>query len=370
MKNLLLVLSIYAVVALTACSKNHSNKTNGEEKFIVTNPIIADTTFNQEYVADIQAIQNVELRARVKGFLDKIYVDEGELVKEGQTLFSLTNREYEEEVLKAKALLKVAQAEVRIAELEVLNTKKLVDKNVVSKTELDLAEAKLEALEAKVDEAKANLSNAQTNLSYTIIKAPFSGVINRIPNKKGSLIDEGMLLTTISNDKEVFVYFNVSEKEYLDYMKEEATNKHDKAVLILANNEVYGYKGIVETIESEIDRSTGNLAFRARFPNDDKLLKHGSSGKILLPKILNKAMLIPQKSTFEVQENVYVYVVDENNIVHTRRIIPALRLPHLYVVESGLNVKDRIVYEGIQRIKEGDKIVPEMVSQNDLLVKK
>lgn len=368
MKKVLLI-GIYAILVLVACGKKKAAK-DKEEKYQVINPIIADTTINQEYVADIQAMENVELRARVKGFLDKIHVDEGSYVKEGQVLFSLSNREYQEAVLSSSALLKVAQADVKMAALEVQNTKLLVDKKVVSKTELEQAEAKLEACEAKVDEAKANLSNAQTNLSYTTIKAPFSGVINRIPYKRGSLIDEGVLLTTISNDKEVLVYFRVSETQYLEYLKEKKMDGDLKVNLLLANNEVYPYPGIIETIESEIDKSTGNLAFRARFPNDDKILKHGSTGKIQFPQKLTNAMLIPQKSTFEIQENVYVYVVDDNNVVKMKRVYPLLRLPHLYVIESGVDVKDRIVYEGIQRVKEGDKIIPEMVSMHDLFVQK
>lgn len=353
-----------ALLALYACGNKKTNIT--EEKFPVINPIIADTTVNQEYVADIQAIENVELRARVNGFLDKIHVDEGAYVKEGQVLFSISNREYQEEVLKAGALLKVAEAEVKLAKLEAENIEILLRKNVISKTELDKAKAKLEALEAKVEEAKANLSNAQLNLSYTTVKAPFNGVINRIPNKRGSLLKEGDLLTTISNDKEMFVYFHVSEREYMDLVYKESLHHKVEVKLILANNDIYPYTGIIETVESEIDKSTGNIAFRARFSNEKKILKHGSSGKIQLPQKLAKAMLIPQKSTFEIQENIYVYVVDDKNTVKMKRIYPVMRLPHLYVIDGGLTIKDKFIYEGIQSVKEGSVVIPEMVKPNEL----
>lgn len=358
------LMSLLPLLAIGACKSKKDIST--PEIFQVITPIISDTVFNHEYVADIQAIENVEIRARVSGFLDKIHVDEGAYVKEGQPLFSISSREYQEEVLKCTALLKVAEADVKLAQLEVQNTETLVKKNIVSKTELDKNKAKLEALEAKVDEAKANLSSAQLNLSYTTVKAPFNGIINRIPNKRGSLIEEGTLLTSINNDDEVFVYFRVSEREYLEIINEEKHKGKLDVKLILANDKVYPYNGNIETVESEINKSTGNLAFRARFSNKDKILKHGASGKIIVPQKISNAMLIPQRSTFEIQENVYVYAIDERNTVKMKKINPVLRLPHVYIIDDGLSEKERFIYEGIQRVKEGNVIIPEIVKPKEL----
>ncbi len=366
MKKLFLHTCICAVYILTACSSDKkTDKTN--EKFPVTFPVVLNTTFTQDYVADIQAIQNVEIRARVKGFLDKIYVDEGAIVKEGQVLFCISNREYQEELLKAKALLKNVIADAKAAELEVRNNKILVEKNIISRTQLEMAQAKWDALLAKIDEAKSNESNATLNLSYTIIRAPFNGVINRIPNKIGSLIDEGAFLTTISNTNEVFAYFHVSEKEYLNMLRENENNQQKNLQLILADGQLYNHPGKIEIVESEIDKNTGNLAFRARFKNPDRLLKHGSSGKIQLINELANAMVIPQKATYEIQEKTYVFVVDRNNVVQSRNILIKQRLPHLFVIESGLTPDDKIIYEGIQRVKEGDKIIPEPVSMAQIM---
>lgn len=365
MNKIVLQLSLCAMLLLAACSND--TKKEKEEIYLVSTPLIIDTFFNQEYVADIHAIHNVEIRARVKGFIENIYVDEGKPVKAGQILFSISNHHYLEELSKSKALLNSAIAEAKGAELEVKNTQNLVDKKIVSNAELQMAEAKLEAARAKIEEAKANEATALLNLSLTKIKAPFDGIINRIPNKIGSLIDEGTLLTDFSNNKEVLAYFHVSESEYLNIMTTTASTQNHDVELIMANNRFFPNKGKIETVESEIDKATGNIAFRARFYNPDELLKHGSSGKIIIKKELKNAMLIPQKSTFEIQDNIYVFVVDSNKIVRMRKVIPKLRIQNIYALESGLNANDKIVVEGIQLVKEGDKISTRLITSKQAI---
>ena len=288
-------------------------------------------------------------------------MDEGKFVKQGQVLFSISSQEYKEEILKAKAMLKSAIAEAKAAELNLQNVKLLVDKNVVSKTEYEMAKAKLDALNARIEEAQSHETSAKLKLSFTEIKAPFDGIVDRIPNKIGSLIDEGTLLTTISDNQEVFAYFNVSEKEYLEFAKTIRESAKSEVSLILANNETHNYKGNIETIEGEFDKNTGSIAFRARFSNPEKILKHGSSGKVRIKNNVKSALVIPQKSTFEIQDKIYVYVLDKDNKVQTRSIVPRLRIPHLYVIESGVSTNDRIIYEGIQNVKDGMKVIPEMI---------
>lgn len=310
----------------------------------------------------VQLIQNVELRAKFKGFIDKIYVDEGQTVQAGQTLFTLNNSEYKLELLKTQAQQKAAVSELKSAEVELKNTKTLVEKNIVSASELSMLKSKVEALQANIEEANANIATAKLNLSFTNIKAPFTGVINRIPNKLGSLVEEGTLLTTISNNKEVFAYFNVSEKEFLDFKENNEANKKTSVSLLLANNKLLPQNGKIETILSELDNSSGTIAFRARFSNPNNLLQHGSSAKVVLPVAIKNAIIIPQKTTFEVQDKLYVFVVDANNKVSQREIRIASRMPNLYVVASGLTSKDKIIYEGIQNVKLGIKIIPQDVS--------
>jgi len=354
-------LILLPILFFTACISGKTEP-KADELFPVISPLIKDTVYVREYVADIHSLQNTELRARAAGYLETIHVDEGDYVKAGQLLFSISRQQYQHEVVKAEAALASARAEVKAAEVDLKNTQALVTKNIVSQSELDRAMANVDALKAKTEEALAQQAAAQLQFSFTQIKAPFSGYINRIPNKIGSLIEEGELLTTISNNTEMLVYFYVSEREYLEYTMAPSDQRLNEVVLVLANGQVYELNGKVETVESEVDKATGSIAFRARFRNPSKILKHGSSGKILVRSQLKDVLLIPQKSTFEVQENIYVFVVTEGNIIQQRKIVPSFRLPQLYVISAGLTATDKFVYEGIQKLKEGDVIVPESVN--------
>ncbi|MCU0436555.1 MAG: efflux RND transporter periplasmic adaptor subunit [Raineya sp.] len=365
MKNI--IFGVFLLCLYSCASHKDAKQSNTQDKFIITSPMVIDTTFLQEYIADIQSIKNVEVRAKVKGFLERIYVDEGQSVQEGQILFSVGNSGLREELLKANAQLKSAQAEAKIAEVELKNTQLLLEKRVVSSSELEMAKAKLEAIQAKIEEAQSNITNAQLNLSFTTIRAPFSGKINRIPLKVGSLLEEGSLLTTISDNSAVFAYFNISEKEYLNFISKNDLSKIPQVNLIMANGVLFSQKGIVETMESEIDKSTGNLAFRAKFINPEGVLKHGSTGKITIPQKLQKALLIPQQSTFEVQENLYVYVVSANNTIQSRKIIIQMRLGTMYVVSAGLSSSDKILYEGVQLVKEGEIVQTQFKPMMDLV---
>ncbi|MFN4147111.1 MAG: efflux RND transporter periplasmic adaptor subunit [Runella sp.] len=357
--------TIYLSLWLISCKKSDNQTAQTLESYQVTSPIRIDTSYNVDYVADINSIRNVEIRTRVKGYIEQIFVDEGKPVRKGQILFGISKNEFKEELYQAKALLKSAIAEAKAAELTLQNTKLLVEKNVVSKTELEMAQAKLDALNAKIDEARSHEASAEIRLARTDIRAPFDGVIDRIPNKIGSLVDEGTLLTTISDNSEMYAYFNVSEKEYLEYIKKEIPNR--EVSLILANGEQHRHKGRIETLEGEFNEQTGSIAFRARFPNPEKILKNGSSGKIRIVNQIENAVIVPQKSTFEIQDKTYVYVVGSDGIVRAQSFTPKLRIPHLYVLQSGLSLKDRFVFEGAQNLREGMKINPQFVPLKKLL---
>jgi membrane fusion protein (multidrug efflux system) len=249
---------------------------------------------------------------------------------------------YEAELLKA-------EAETKSAEIELANTKALVEKSVVSKNEQAMAEAKLE-------KAKAEMQLAKLHLSFTEIRAPFDGTIDRLPLKLGSLVDEGDLLTSLSDNSQMFAYFNVSEPEYLDYQTNAKARGDDKVSLLLANNVSLKYKGHVEVIESEFNNETGNIAFRARFPNPDKLLRNGETGKVLMKMPVKDAMVIPQKATYEIQDKKYVFVVDNSNRVKSREITIIGEMPDLFVVKSGISENEKILLEGVQKVKEDERI--------------
>lgn len=356
-----LLLSAALSVTLFSCTSEAKNTGSKADVFPVIKPILVDTVYQEEYVAEIHALQNVEIRTRVKGFIEQIHIDEGKEVAAGQLLFTLSSRSFKEDLLKANAQLKSAAAELKAMEVELKNTKLLVEKNIVSKTELEMVQAKKEAVQAKIDEANSAIAMAKLNLSFTEVRAPFTGVINRIPNKRGSLAEEGTLLTTISNNKEVFAYFNLSESDYLNYIAAGKAEQFKTAQLLLANNSVYNHTGTIEVSESEFDASSGNIAFRARFPNPNALLKHGGNGKIIITKPLKNAMLVPLRSTFEIQDKVFVFAVDEKNKAVQKTIVPKMRIPHYYVVERGITKDDKILYEGVENVKDGDAINPQLI---------
>jgi len=352
MKKTLLFLGVSALLCHASCTSEKEVKEESG-KYKVTAPVVIDTTFAKEYVSQIRSVRNIEIRAQEKGYLQNIYVDEGQFVRAGQVLFRIMPKLYEAELMKA-------QAEAKATEIEWQNTKTLADKDVVSPNELAMARAKL-------DKAKAEVSLAKLHLSFTEIRAPFDGTIDRIPLKLGSLIDEGELLTSLSDNSQMFAYFNVSEPEYLDYKTRPNDGSHNQVGLLLANNYPLPYKGVVETIESEFDPETGNIAFRAKFPNPDRLLKHGETGKVQMTVPLHQALVIPQKATYEVQDKMYVFVVDKNNKVMSRQVTITNVLPDLYVIGSGLSANDKILLDGIQKVKDDEKIEPEFVAPKDVI---
>lgn len=341
MKKTIVFTASIALLCLISCTTKKEEKEE-VNKFTVTNPVKIDTTFTKQYVSQIKSVRNIEIRAQEKGYLQNIYVDEGQFVKAGQVLFRIMPGLYQAELLKA-------QAEAKAASIELQNSKSLAEKNIISKSEQAVAEAKMA-------EANAEVALAKLHLSFTEIRAPFDGTIDRIPEKLGSLIDEGELLTSLSDNSQMYAYFNVSEPEYLQYQTNVKDRADKKVSLLLANNEMFKSKGNVEVIESEFNNETGNIAFRSRFPNPDKLLKNGETGKVLMDVPLHNVIVIPQKATYEIQDKKYVFVVDKNKVVSSKEITIKGEIPDLYIIDSGITENDKILLEGVQKVKDNDKI--------------
>jgi len=325
----------------TSCESKKEEKEE-ETEFLVTSPLVKDTLITKEYVSQIHAVSHIEIRALEKGYLQKIFVDEGQSIKKGQLMFQIMPTMYQAELQKA-------QAEANFTEIEYQNTKKLAEGNIVSPNELAMAKAKL-------NKAKAEVSLAQVHLGFTQIKAPFNGIMDHFQVRLGSLVDEGDLLTTLSDNSQMWVYFNVPEAEYLDFKSSFKNNNREKVKLQMANNQLFEYTGEVQTIEADFNNETGNIAFRASFPNPKGLLRHGETGNVLMEVPMKNALLIPQKATFEVLEKKYVYVVDKNNVLRSREISIAAELPHIYVVQDGLAKDDKILLEGLRLVRENEKI--------------
>ena len=341
MKSVFVVVASLALLFNIGCeSKNEEEES--EIKLLVTSPLEKDTIVTREYVSQIRSVSHIELRTLEKGYLHKIFVDEGQFVRKGQLMFQIMPMILEAEQQKAKA-------EAGFAEIECQNTKSLADSNVVSQNELALAKARL-------DKARAELALANVHLAFTEIKAPFDGIMDQFQVRLGSLVDEGDLLTTLSDNSKMWVYFNVPEAEYLDYKMRSGQNDQGKVKLMMANHQLFEYPGVVETIEADFNNETGNIAFRATFPNPKGLLRHGQTGNVLVEAPLKKALIIPQKATFEVLEKKFVFVVDKDNVVHTREITIGAEIPDLYVITEGLSTEDKILLEGIRKVKEDEKI--------------
>lgn len=354
--------ALCCAVLLPAISCSEKKTASGHEtskSYPVTSGMVMDVPHGQEYVASIQNSNFIELRARVNGHLETIPVDEGQRVTKGQVLFTISSHEYQEELKRANAKLKSAMAEAKMAEIDLRNNELLLEKKIIARSEWEMAQARLDSAMARVDEARTTVSDAERKLTYAEVRAPFDGIINRIRSKTGSLIAEGDLLTSISNDGDVYAYFNVSEREYLELAKRSDLGEKGSVVLELANGEIHPHQGRIETWESVISKSTGNIAFRASFPNPEHLLKHGSSGKVILRSELKNALVIPQKCTFEVQHKTCVFALAADNSIELRSIGTKLRLQNHYVIDSGLKPSDRIIFEGIQVVKEGEVIAPD-----------
>ncbi|MBS1488461.1 MAG: efflux RND transporter periplasmic adaptor subunit [Bacteroidetes bacterium] len=340
MKKIPLIIGLAILFYCMGCSKKEEKAE--DVKFLVTSPIRKDTLITRAYVCQIRAIQHIELRALEQGYLQNIYVDEGKNVKQGQLMFQILPLLY-------RAELQKAEAETKFAEIEYLNTKQLADSNVVSPNELALAKAKL-------DKAKAQQSLAAVHLGFTEVKAPFDGIMDRFYVRLGSLVNEGDLLTTLSDNSEMWVYFNVPEAEYLNYKSNLKKDSLMRVQLQMANNVIFDHPGIVKTIEADFNNETGNIAFRATFPNPQGLLRHGETGNVLATSPLKNALIIPQKATFEVLEKKYVFVVDKDNVVHQREIKIGSELPDLYIITAGLSDKEKIMLEGIRKVRDNEKL--------------
>ncbi|MGX7668600.1 efflux RND transporter periplasmic adaptor subunit [Flavobacterium pedocola] len=346
-----MLISLCGVLLNTSCNSEKEKKEEHAE-FLVTNPVEKDTLITKSYVSQIHSVNHIELRAQERGYLQKIYVDEGQFVRKGQLLFQIMPNLYQAEVQKM-------QAEVNFTQIEYQNTKTLADKNVVSPNELAMAKAKL-------DKAKAELALTKVHLAFTEIRAPFDGIIDKFHVRLGSLLEEGDLLTNLSDNSKMWVYFNVPEAEYLDYKSHVKDNSKTKVNLLMANNEFFDYTGVVETIEADFNNETGNISFRATFPNPKGLLRHGETGSVQTTIPLKKAVLIPQKSTFEVLDKKYVYVVDKNNVIHSKAVSIVAELPHIFAVK-GLAEGDKILLEGLGLVKENEKIHFKTVSPASVL---
>ncbi|WP_345211191.1 efflux RND transporter periplasmic adaptor subunit [Mucilaginibacter gynuensis] len=330
---------------------------------------VHNATLNSTYPATLQGQQNIDIRPKIDGFVEQIFIDEGSVVKKGQLLFKISAPQYQQDVNNAAAAINSAEADVSSAELQVNKTKPLVEKDIISHYELEAAQLTLKARRAALAQAKANLANAKTNLGYTTITSPVNGVVGTIPYKLGSLINANTAqpLTTISNIGKVYAYFSLNEKQLLDFsrtMKGKTMNEKlantPPVSLVLPDGTTYPEKGRVETISGLINTETGSASYRATFPNPVGLIRSGGTATIQIPQTLKDAILIPQKAVYELQGKHFVYVVDSKGAVKSTEIeIMDLATGQFYVVTSGIKAGETVVTDGANTLKDGMVIKPE-----------
>jgi membrane fusion protein (multidrug efflux system) len=317
----------------------------GQSKLVVTSPLAKDVIITQQYVCQIHSQRHIEVCALQDGYLEEILVKEGQAVKAGEMMFKIRPTLYQ-------ARLAAERAEANLAQIEFENTKKLYESTppVVSIQEVRLAQAKLDKANAK-----ANLAAAEVD--FTIVRAPFDGIVDRLNKQLGSLIEKKDVLTTLSDNSLMWVYFNVPEARYLEYMADPNRDEASHHIeLVLANGNKFPQTGAIGAIEAKFNNETGNIPFRADFPNPYRLLRHGQTGTVLIHRTLNNAVVIPQRATFETLDKLYVYVVGEDHAVHRRAITIQHELDDIFVVKTGLSVNDKIVLEGVRQLKDGDRV--------------
>ncbi|SHL76754.1 membrane fusion protein, multidrug efflux system [Chryseobacterium carnipullorum] len=388
MNNKLVILSI-AAFSLTACKKE-APKQDGAKPYPVINVEAKSIVGYQTFPATIQGRVNNDVRAKIQGYITQVLVDEGQYVTKGQPLFRLETNILTENAAAAKAgigaaesTIAASQAAVNAAQVEVNKLKPLVAKNIISDVQLQTAQANLSQAKAQLQQsiaakqqASANYKGVAANIEYSIIRAPISGVIGKLPLKVGSLVGptDQTALTTISDTSELFAYFSMNEKEYFDFLEKspgatmsEKIKNLPMVELQLANGSIYSEKGRIEAITGQIDVTTGTIQFRVAFTNPQKLLSNGNSGSIRLPKTYDNVLVIPESATYEQQGIVYAYKVDKGDTARNVVINVIDRIDNMALIKSGVNKGEMIVAAGIGGLKPGTAVKPKPVKMDSLV---
>jgi membrane fusion protein, multidrug efflux system len=373
------VFIITAVFTLNACKSSTNNGGYGppppQALPVITLANMPATTY-QEYTASLEGSKDIEVRPQIDGYIEKIFVDEGAHVRKGQSLFQINSHTYQSQLNNAKASLSATKANLANAQINVSKLTPLVQNNVISDVQLKTAQAAYDAAAANVAQAEAVVRNAEINLGYTMIKAPVDGYIGRIPLKTGSYVGTTTAepLTVISEIKNVYAYFSLSENDFSQFKNrfpgktiEEKIKQMPPVELILADESVYPEKGKVEVVSGQFSNTKGSISFRASFQNKDGLLRSGNTGKVRIPRSIVSALIIPQEATFELQDKVFVFAVGDSNKVVSKPLTIAGTSGNYYLVQGGVSPGEKIVYTGLDRLRDGAVIQPQPMSMDSLL---
>lgn len=357
---------LMAFAALMVSCGNNGNMKMGDNEYPVETIGTQGSEMQTTYPASIKGIQDVEIRPKVSGFITQLCVQEGQAVKAGQLLFVIDNTTYQAQVRQAQAALSSAKAQLNTSKLTYENSKKLFEKNVIGSYELQTAQNTYENARAAVAQAQAALSSAKDMLGFCYVKSPANGVIGSLPYKVGALVSASSVdpLTTVSDVATVEVYFSMTEKDILNLTKKAggihaAISDFPAVKLQLADGTMYNEPGKVTKVSGVINQTTGSVSMIARFPNPNRLLKSGASGTIVVPRVSNNSIVIPQSATTEIQDKIFVYVVTpQNRVKYTEIQVDPQNDGNHYVVTNGLNAGDRIVTKGLTSLTDSMEIKP------------
>jgi len=360
------IIALSSFLVIVSCGENQDNAAAAQEAppapFPVTQLQIKTVTGFTEYPATIEGIVNSDVRAKTSGYIEKVYVDEGQKVRKGQVLFKLETQSLSQDAGAAKARINVAQVEVD-------KLIPLVEKNIISAVQLETAKANLA-------QAKANYSGVSANIGYATIKSPIDGYVGSINFREGTLISpsDASPLTTVSEIDQVYAFFSFNEAQYINHLqRSEGTTKAERIKnspdlsLILANGKMYSEKGRIQTSTGQVNQSTGTIKIRAAFDNPNEILTNGNSGRIRFPIEYKDAIVVPQTATFEQQGNVMIFKLGEDNKVETAILEIEGTVDNLYVVGSGLDAKDKIIISGVGKLRNGMVIAPQDTTFEDAI---
>lgn len=364
-------------LALVACSGNKGDQRaammQGDGKYAVETITTSNADLATKYPTTIKGIQDIEIRPKVSGNITKQLVDEGDFVHAGQVLFVIDPTQYQAAVDQAQSAVNVAKTSVQTCELTFANKKALHERQIISQYDYDVAANQLAVAKAQLGQAQASLRMAKDQLSYCTVRATSAGVIGQIPYRVGSLVGPTTQqpLTTVSNLEKMYAYFSMTEKQFLELTRSNGTSEAARknmpdVTLILADGTHYSESGKVTSFSGVIDQATGSVQMRATFDNPQRLLRSGATGVLSFPVKAENVILIPQKATYEIQDKKFVYVVGKDNKVKNTEItVLEQNDGKNYVVSSGLKVGDRIVVEGVNKLKDGDEIKPISVKDSE-----
>jgi len=365
------------VLYFAACAGNKNNEQAPPPQSL---PVVkldtGSVTTWQEYPATVQGTVNVEIRPQVSGYLEKIFVEDGAWVSKGQPLFRINSKEYSQLSTSATANIQSAKAAIEKAEVEVDRLQPLVDNKVIADVQLKTAKAILHQEQAAYAQALSGKGSAEITLGYTLITAPVSGYVGHINYKQGSLVGKGESdpLTVLSEVNNVHAYFSMSEADFFGFFAnvpgrtaEEKIKNIPPVDLALADNSIYKNKGRVELVQGQFDRNSGSISFRAIFPNAEKVLRSGGTGRIRIPFLQQNKLMVPQQATYELQDKVYVFALGDSNKVISKQISVSGKSEGNYIVTNGVVNGETIVYSGLQRLRDGATITPQNISLDSVL---